>query len=342
MITWRMSIDFKCFEENAAETLYRVALEQAAWADARGVTQIWVDEHHGSQNLTSPLAMAAAVGAVTRRARIGVGCLLLPLLDPIRVAEDAITADLVSQGRLEIIAGLGYVPHEFEMYGVSLRDRARLMDEKLPVLLDCLAGRPFEYRGRRGRVLPLPFQKPRPPVLVGGAVEASARRAARLGDGFAPAADDPVLYDLYLAECERLGRAPGPIRKPGYPLYVFVSRDPERAWARLAPHLLHEVNQYAGWSAAGNRPRIGYVLDHGQQEELANLRRKPNFGVLTPEECVALARSKPDGAHLAFKPTRTGLDVDLGWESLELFVSDVLPHIEIAPPAPMAPVRDAG
>jgi alkanesulfonate monooxygenase SsuD/methylene tetrahydromethanopterin reductase-like flavin-dependent oxidoreductase (luciferase family) len=70
--------------------------------------------------------LAGGVGAVTRRARVCVGCLLLPLLDPVRLAEDLILADLLSEGRMEVVVGLRYVPHEFDMFGIDLAERGRL------------------------------------------------------------------------------------------------------------------------------------------------------------------------------------------------------------------------
>ena len=341
MIKWRIMFDGKGPDDAPVERLYRIALEQAAWADQRGLSELWVDEHHGAQNLPAPLAMAAALGAVTSGTRIGVGCLLLPLLDPVRVAEDVIVADLVSEGRIEVIAGLGYVPHEFEMFGVKLEDRARSADEKLPVLLSALAGERFEYRGRRGTVWPRPVQQPRPPVLVGGGVAASARRAARFGDGFAPTVSDEELFACYRSECARLGRPAGSIVRPNQPLFVFVADDPERAWAELGPSLLHEVDQYRRW-VGNSGTQVGYHLATDEHEAVAALRARPDFAVVTPEECVALARRLPDGARLTFKPARGGLPADLGWESLELFAAHVLPHVEVAPPEPAAVVLSVG
>lgn len=113
MISWRIQIDMLLPPELHDDSLYQVSLEQAAWADKRGLCDIWLSEHHGSLFISKPLVLAGALGAVTERARIIVGCLLLPLHDPIRVAEDHIMASNISRGRTELIAGIGYIPRDF-------------------------------------------------------------------------------------------------------------------------------------------------------------------------------------------------------------------------------------
>ena len=339
MIKWRLSHDLRVSEGVSSESLYRIALEQAAWCDARGVTDMWTSEHHGHNEMASPLAFCAAVGAVTKRARLMAGCVLLPLNDPVRVAEDIILADLVSEGRVEVIMGLGYAPQEFLMFGTLSSRRGKDMDEKLPVVLACLEGREFEYRGRHGRVEPAPYQKPRPPILVGGGVAASARRAARLGDGFAPTpmTNAEEVYGIYRADCERLGRKPGPIIIPNEPFFIHVTEDPERDWAIIGPHLLDEINLYGRWSSGGGTPSIGYSSVAEEITDLTVVRQMSStFAIVTPEQCLALARALPDGSALTTKPLRISPNIDMGWSSLELMVNKVLPRLEVAPPEPAA------
>src|SRR6218665_2991174 len=117
MIKWRLYQDMRVSEGVDSRSLYSIALEQAKWCDERGLTEIWTSEHHGHEEIASPMAFCAALGAVTKRARLMVGAVLLPLHDPVRLAEDIILADLVSDGRMEVILGLGYAQHEFEMFG---------------------------------------------------------------------------------------------------------------------------------------------------------------------------------------------------------------------------------
>src|SRR5271155_2020987 len=190
-----------------------VALEQVAWADTRGFHTVQLSEHHGSPDgyNPSPMILGAAVAARTKHLRIQPSAVILPLHDPVRVAEDACVLDQISQGRLDLTVGTGYVPSEFEMFGVSIAERGRLADAKLEVLNRAFAGEPFVYEGRRGRVTPLPFRPGGPPIYVGGSVKATARRAARYGTGYYPMIPEPELVAEYHRACTELGKPAGRI-----------------------------------------------------------------------------------------------------------------------------------
>src|ERR1700761_8422980 len=144
--------------------LYKAAIEMAVWADARGFDTVQFSEHHGSPDgyLPSPIVLAAAVAARTKRLKIRFGVLLLPLHDPIRLAEDLAVLDIVSNGRLTVAFGAGYAAHEFEMFGVDLKDRVKLIEEGIAAIKSAWTGEPFIYRGRRARVMPTPVQQPHP------------------------------------------------------------------------------------------------------------------------------------------------------------------------------------
>src|SRR5947209_7702027 len=104
------------------------ALEMCRWADALpGVeSSVGFPEHHGSEDgyLPSPIVMASAVAGATRQMRITV-ILVVPFYEPIRLAEDLAVLDLVSRGRVSVVAGAGYVPFEFGMFGVDPATRGR-------------------------------------------------------------------------------------------------------------------------------------------------------------------------------------------------------------------------
>jgi alkanesulfonate monooxygenase SsuD/methylene tetrahydromethanopterin reductase-like flavin-dependent oxidoreductase (luciferase family) len=306
-----------------APELYRAALEQCAWADARGVDAIVISEHHGSSDgyLPSALTFAAAVAARTEHTRIRIGALILPLLDPIRAAEDTLIVDQISGGRVEVAIGLGYVPAEFAMMGLDMADRVALIEEKTPVFTAALTGEPVTYRGARFRVTPTPVQRPRPPVLVGGGAAATARRAARLSDGFMAMTPDPAIRKVYEDECARLGKTPR-YDNPSGPLFVHVANEPDAAWARIAPHAMHEMNEYGRW-ASESGTETGFV----PMTDTDALRAFGMHAVVTPEACIELWRSLPDDANLIFHPLMGGLAPELAWESLELFDAVVRPAV---------------
>jgi hypothetical protein len=102
-------------------------------------------------------------------------------------------------------------------------------------------------------------------------------------------------------------------------MFVHVSDDPERTWPLIAEHALHETNSYGAWIAAAG--------DLGPYEQLADteaVRASGNYLVLSPDECVALARSQ---GSLTLHPLMGGLDPDVAAESLELVESKVLPAL---------------
>ena len=172
-----------------AAQLYGAALEMAAYADRIGVGRIGLMEHHGSEDgyLPQPFVMGGAVAAVTKKCTIMLGAVILPLHDPVKVAEQMAVLDLISNGRSNVIFGAGYVRSEFDMFWRSSPTRSRRpLDDGIDIILRALRGERFEANGRPVYVRPLPIQRPEDIVFVGGGVAASARRAARFGVGFGP------------------------------------------------------------------------------------------------------------------------------------------------------------
>jgi alkanesulfonate monooxygenase SsuD/methylene tetrahydromethanopterin reductase-like flavin-dependent oxidoreductase (luciferase family) len=317
-----MRFDMRCPDlYRTPEALYSAALEMAEWADGQGFEEIMLSEHHGVEDgyLPSPLLFAAALAARTKKVRLRVSALVLPLHDPVRIAEDVAVLDNVSGGRVELVIAGGFVPSEFEMFGPSLADRGKRVEEGIDVLKRAWTGEPFEYRGRAVLVTPRPVQRPRPPILLGGSAEVSARRAARVADGFVPIV--PNLYKIYLAECSKLGVTPCENRVPGPP-FLHLAEDPDEAWAKITPHALHETNSYASWYA-----QTGVVGPYQPTRDAGVLRASGLYQVLTPEECIALAESLGRDGWLFIHPLMGGLDPDVSWESLELLASKVLPQL---------------
>jgi len=304
--------------------LYAAALEQAAFGDAQGFDAVQLSEHHGSDDgyLPSPLVLAAAIAGRTARIRLEIAALILPLHDPLRVAEDVAVLDLASGGRVELVIGAGYVPAEFAMFERALADRPRLVEEGIRALERAWTGEPFEYRGRTVRVTPRPLQRPRPPLALGGSSPAAARRAARLADRFVPAL--PSLWKPYREERQRLGLPVPPTGRVG-PLFLHVAEDPDAAWARIAPHALHEANAYGRWMAD-----TGTAGPYREMADAAALRASGMYRVVTPDECAALASELGPNGTLLLHPLMGGLPPELGWASLELFAARVLPRIRAA------------
>ena len=303
--------------------LYGAALDMCEWGDRVGASYAALSEHHGADDgfLPAPLVMAGAIMGRTRRLRVSIACMLGPLNDPIRVAEEMAVLDLAGRGRLSVVFGAGYRPEEFEMYGIDRSQRGRLLEEFVGALKQAWTGEPFEWRGRTVRVTPTPRTKPHPVIFVGGSVAASARRAARLRVGFFPAVADPELAAVYRQECEKLGFK-GSAYLPNLPGFVHVSADPERDWQRLTPYIFHDSRTYAGWQTPEIRSEVAVFED-----DLDGIRRSGVYRVVTPDECVALAAELGPFGTLTLHPLLAGMPPELGWESLDLFENEVLPRL---------------
>jgi alkanesulfonate monooxygenase SsuD/methylene tetrahydromethanopterin reductase-like flavin-dependent oxidoreductase (luciferase family) len=303
---------------------YHSALEMARWADRHGFTRVGLSEHHDTDDgfMHSPLTIAAAVLGSTTTLTCTVSALLVPLHDPVRLAEEIATIDLIAPGRLSVVAGLGYRPSEFEMYGKKLGERGRDLEDAIELMLEAWKGDPVTYRGRRVRVVPAPVTRPHPHLLVGGTVPAAARRAARLHLPYCPAAFDQQLIDLYLEEAAAVGyETPSPVVGTG-PGLVLVTPDPERLWARIGAQLLSDAQVYLSWQEVGHRSSW-----RTPAETVEDLRASPNYAIVTPEECVGLARRN---GSVALHPLVAGIDPAIGWESLELVATKVIPAVTVA------------
>jgi alkanesulfonate monooxygenase SsuD/methylene tetrahydromethanopterin reductase-like flavin-dependent oxidoreductase (luciferase family) len=309
-----------------ARDLYAAALDQAQWADELGFQCIGLGEHHAAPDgyNPSPLVLAAALGARTRRIALRTSVLLAPLYDPVKLAEDAAVTQLACGGRLLLGIGGGYRPSEFEMFGKALGDRWDAVGDTIAFLRQAWTGLPFEWRGRRCHVTPRP--DPPPPILLGGGSPAAARRAARIADGWFPPLE-PRLWEPYRQECLALRKPdPGPYPRQG-PIFLWISRDPERDRARLAPHVLHQLRSYREWTIEAFGRAAG---PYAKGIDEATLWQGDAYRVLTPEQTLELAAKL--GAHSVFylNPLLAGIDPEAAWQMLKLYEREVHPHLEAA------------
>lgn len=302
------------------DRLYAAALDQAAWADQVGFDAVQVMEHHGSPDgyLPAPLVFASAIAARTSRVRIWISALVLPLHDPVLAAEELAVLDLVSGGRITLVVAAGYRRSEFETFGADYDRRGATTTEGIEVLRRAWSGEPFSHRGREVVVMPRPVQRPGIPIVLGGSTPASARRAARIADGYR--ATNADLLPVYRDELARRGLGDPRVAPSlaGHPA-VFVAEDVEAMWEVVAPHAAYDMNSYVEWS----RDQPG-VFGHQDQLSTEQVRASGRYLVLTPDEAVARARLG-EGLHL--KPLLGGLDPDVSWRCLRLMETKVLPHL---------------
>ena len=296
---------------------YAAAIEMSEWADALGASPITLSEHHGSAdgNLPAPLPVMAAIAARTKRTRLQIAALVAPLHDPLRLAEEIAVVDQISGGRLDIVIAGGFAPHDFEMFGVDIRERPKRVTELVSTLRQAFTGEAFEFRGRTVRVTPKPCQPGGPAIFMGGNSEPAARRAARIGDGFVPSL--PEAWDFYVDEMRKLGKAdPGPLKTTDSS-HVSLAEDPEEEWEVLAPYFLHE------WNSHLER----YMDPFVPMTDRAVLRQSGRYRVLTPEQYLEELQAMED-ATPRFNPMCGGIPPEVGWKTLRLFEERVLAHLQ--------------
>jgi probable F420-dependent oxidoreductase len=233
----------RCIDEVIAE---------AQLAEASGFDSCFFGEHHQDKDgfLPSPLIVATAVAAHTRRLRVGTSVILLPLHHPVRVAEDAITLDLVSKGRLVVGVGVGYQPADFRAFDVAMEERAGRFEEGVEILRRCWSGERFSFHGKHYtlddvRITPRPVQPGGPPLWIGASVPAAARRAGRIADGFVGTPSTTLasaarLLDVYREAARQAGRPPRVVMMRD----AWVASTPAEAEAVYGPHVLAAYRYY--------------------------------------------------------------------------------------------------
>ena len=300
---------------------YGEMLEMVRWADGEGFAGVVLSEHHGSDDgfMSAPLAIAGVVLGATRNLFCSVSALLLPLHDPLRVAEDMAALDLLAPGRLNVVIGIGYRESEFEMFGRDRSRRGAEAEAGIRTMLRAWEGEPFDVDGRTAWVTPMPASDPHSLLAVGGSVEASAKRAARLHLPFIPAVSDQALMDAYLSESAACGHQAPFCAMPSGPGLVIVTRDPDRLWERIGPNLVYDASVYASWQYPDQR--TSWMVE---ADDVDQLRAAGQHHIVTPEECVDLMRS--DGV-VVLHPLCGGIDPAIGWESLHLVAEEVMPAL---------------
>ncbi len=305
---------------------YATALDIIGWADDIGFERVAFGEHHQSPDgyLPCPLVFAAAAGARTRRMRIRISILLALLYDPLRLAEEVAVADLCTRGRLDLGLGVGYVEDDFTAFGRDYHQRGRNLDELVAFLRQAWTDEPFEHNGTTVRVTPRPFQDPMPIYLGGGASRRSIERAATLADGFfAPGMQRP--WEAYRKTCAALGKPDPGSWAPRGPIFLWVTtRDKDETWARLAPHIRHQIDSYGQWTKTGLGTATGPYIPTNDTE---SLRQGGAYQVVTPDEAIALATGLGPAGELHLNPLLAGIDPDEAWAMLRTFEREVLPHL---------------
>jgi len=234
-------------------------LEQAVAAEEGGFYLALLGHHYLAQSaFAQPIPLASYLAHATTRIRLGFGVLLAPLLNPIGLAEELATLDVLSRGRLTVGIGAGYRKRETTAFGVGWDDRLRRLVDYVPLLRALWSGEALDLEGTWGSVpnasLALrPVQPGGPPIWVGAFVEAAVRRAARLDAPWliGPKGNDGEVAKklaIYRETLEENGfslERDYPMSREG-----FIADTHEEAVAAIRPHLERQYAGYKSWDEA--------------------------------------------------------------------------------------------
>ena len=172
-------VDFHIRNDKGQEHAFQEGFEHVRMADQFGFDTVWLAEDHFSPDhsvLASPIMVASAAATRTKQIRIGLAVQVLPLANPLRIAEEAATLDHISKGRLEFGVGRSGLTQYYNGYNVPYSESRGRFLESLDVILKAWEEAPLTHEGtyysfQDVLVTPKPYQKPRPPIRV--AVEAA-------------------------------------------------------------------------------------------------------------------------------------------------------------------------
>ena len=302
-------------------------LEQVRFVRDAGFHSVFAGQHFlpAPFQMLQPVPLLARLAAETGDMRVGAGILLLPLLNPVEVAEQAATLDVVTGGRFVLGVGLGYRAEENAALGVPDR-RVRVFREKLDVVRRLLEGEEVTaeghgYRLERAGLAPRPVQAPRPPIWMAANGDAAVRRAARLADTWfvnPHAALAEVRRQLSLFRAERRSE---PEELPMLREACLAPTD-EEAIAVAKPYLARKYEAYVDWGQSDVLPptdtlrqewdalHAGRFLLGGPETVLAQVEALRTLGV----------------TELVLRVQWPGLPQRDAMRTLELLASEVLPH----------------
>jgi len=320
--------------------IYRKHLDLAVEAEALGYDTVWLTEHHFVDDGYSPslLPIAAAIAGRTKKIRIGTFVILLPLHNPIRIAEDAATVDIISNGRLDLGFGQGYRVPEFTAFNIPRNERGPRLQENAEIVRRLFTEKELSYEGRFNKITnasltPAPVQRPHPPIWLAARGPKSIARAARNGYHLAGTGgvDQQQTYDAALRDA---GRNPDDFNIAQLRT-VFVAPRRAAAWDAAEAGAHYMMSCYGKWFAEANDlpGDAGYGASLPPVSKLRDSETAALFGepliIGTPDEATAMIedyQARTRVTHLVMAMALPGADLKKVAASLRLFAKEVMPH----------------
>lgn len=319
-------------EDSAAEKLDEL-LAQVGAARRYGFDSVLVGQHYLSSpyQMLQPMPLLGRIVSEAKGMRVGSGIILLPLLNPVAIAEEAATLDVISGGRFILGVGSGYRGVEDRALGVIKSEKAKRLVEALEIIKLLWKGEPTDFKGEffdleNAEISVRPIQKPRPPIWMAANSDRAIKGAARFGDAWLvnPHATLSTLtrqVGIY-RDSLKAARKPFPDEFP-IVREAYLAENDQRAFEDVRPYLEAKYKTYTAWgqeTAFSDRDPLTRPLS-----ELAADR----FVIGSPSHCIEeLARyvEKLGVNHLIMRMSWPGMRHASVVESMRIFSEKVMPY----------------
>lgn len=318
-------------DDRSMSELYDEMLTLGRAIDDTGLASAWVSEHHFLDDgyLSGTMPALGALAASTTKIEIGACIALAPLYDSVRLAEDAATVDLLSDGRLTLGLAIGSNPREFEQFGVPESERVERLTDAIEVLRGAWSSGPMEYDAEFHDIASEVTVTPKPvrtvPLMLGGGAKPAVRRAARTADAWcAPSSLSVEGVRKRKADIEQV-RTNESI-DGDFQIYVlqhgFVGDSRAEAWDAMKDGYFYLQRRYAEIFS-------GETVEKLSDERKGELKEQAIFG--TPEQVRAeletYREALGDDIHFILRTYYPGIGTDRMVECIERLGEDIVPHV---------------
>ena len=311
--------------------VYRQLLDEAVLGEELGFSSWLVAEHHFAEDRHNPsqFPLLAAAATRTEHIRLGTYVLLLALHNPIRVAEDAATVDILTNGRLILAVGAAPMEGECSVFGLAPKERFGRTYEALEIIERCFTGERFSHAGRYYsfadvEMTTTPVQAGGPPIYMAAMGPQSLARAGERGYNLASVLHTP-LVGLYAEAQSTAGRSRDDYRLMSGPVTVHLAPTRDQAWDE-AERALH-------WWVTFYRRR-GFDMPLPPVEEM---RSTPGVGIFgqpfavgTPDDVLSvLERHKDvDLDEMVIQFNHPGMGASEVARSMRMFAAELMPEVK--------------
>ena len=341
-------LEFPVREGSSENEAFKESFRLVDEAEELGVESVWLAEYHFNPGrvLASPVTISSAIAGRTQRIRLGTAVFLLPLANPVRVAEEIATLDHISDGRVEFGIGRGTFPNVHEGFGVPFAESRGRFEESIEIILKAWTTESFSFEGEHFTineltVSPKPFQTPHPPIRVGVTSAESFPIIGRMGYNilinpsrvFTLAELKPSIQEYRQARRDAGHEGEG---KVGLRIPIYLSHDAQKAHDEPMESAMFSMGRLSD-RVASYSGHVGTLGDWGAQAERVRnmtyddwVRDKVAYG--TPEAVLEKLASLGEelGLDQVMFEVNYGnlIPLENQSNSLRLMMEEVVPNLE--------------